>query len=314
MAIQIPDFGHDAEWYAAQRGQVPIRVAVQRVRVSPVAGGKFIRWRRLALRPRERSVPPTLLRDFCALSRQDASAIATFADDWGVLGQRLVRSLLKAEGGGLSPSRGRAGLWDERIADINRRRGDRGIEPVTLWHCVAAKTRALARLSVALLIADEIADETTTARKVEDWRQAIRWTNHRIPWRLQAEQQQELVAQLLEEWLDRVGGFKVTVRTPHASPAVGLEGLGPVAAAASLIVVGLGSRASLAVCANCEEPYLPNRRPASGRETFCPDADCGPRAASRRWKKKKRQEKIEAGGVVEVGFRGALKSIQTRGG
>ena len=106
-----------------------------------------------------------------------------------------------------------------------------------------------------------------------------------------------IAARLINDWL-AIGHVHLEARWEEdsATPTARAAGKGLFGALALQLLLTTAKSQGLAICTSCGDPYTPTRKPAAGRDNYCPD--CGKQAArreaSRRWRAKKRAEK---GGV-----------------
>jgi hypothetical protein len=253
---------------AADYLERPLRlVLVRPVRVSLDDAQDVIRWTLYegGQEPRELEAPADLWSDFCRLSDPGVPArlVADFARRWGVLGPTVGA---------------RFGLF------VGLRHLKRGSEPVWLWRRAAAKTGALIRLWLAL--ADQRKGDS------EDWELAVGDTNFSRPVDLKPRERRQLLQLLLEDWLDL---SRPSLRTVWSGldPVLRVESghalTSLMCAVAYQLTFALTSEQGVALCSDCNRPYLPSRRPAVGRECFCPD--CGVAGS---WKLSKRKTRAAA--------------------
>lgn len=270
--------------------RMPVRIEVTPVRVRADRSGATLRWQHGGKSKWVPGADDALLR-FSRLRRAATAAeCVSYAERWGVLGEvprkRFAsRAAFTAAFAAIDDPATPAPMdprW--RLGREPRALGDD--EPLWLWQIVAAKTRALAVLYVAL-VGGRPALETDHL-----WRVATVDYGTRPSSGARHRDRLELLQLLLEDWGYAVGGLQESLGLGdwRGEPAPSVSAVGPVGAALSLLWVAHRLQMGLAVCAHpkCAEPYLPHQKPSTNpqRKTFCPDhRTTGPTLLSK-WKKR----------------------------
>lgn len=105
---------------------------------------------------------------------------------------------------------------------------------------------------------------------------------------------QEIFAVLLDGWLE-LGRVRPlfqwsTVREPARHPTVRLGGGSVYGAVAREVVFIVARVDGLAICSGCGAAFVPKRRPAAGRKTWCPE--CSESGAAARDRQRRRRERL----------------------
>ena len=229
------------------------------------AKGEHLRWTlyKGGSQPAMPTPPPELVFTFCRFADDDVSPkrILEFAQRWGVLGPTTAR----------------------RFGLVTAPAGKRGSEPIWLWRRAAAKTVALARLS------QELRDGRRGDRA--DWAVATEDTAINADDDISMPDRRQQLVDLLDDWLG-LANERLRIDWTRINPVVQLEAVGElthlIGALAFQLILAITSEKGVAVCMECDMPYLPTRVPAAGREHFCDD--CG-KAAS--WRRSKRRQRAD---------------------
>jgi hypothetical protein len=97
----------------------------------------------------------------------------------------------------------------------------------------------------------------------------------------------EFLAVGLDNWLKLSGTRPIfTWRLGQERPTIALDGGGVYGAVVRQVIFLAARLDGLAVCTACSRPYIPNRRPAAGRNNYC--RDCGKPASDRDTKRRRR--------------------------
>jgi len=262
MTMDNGDLG--APWFPVDRIVVPAHLALD---------GDRLRWdwyspdAPLPPKPGDHPVeihPEGLLDSFLGIHTADE--VLGFAKRFGALmicehglpashnrGGGLIAST--ASPGGCQPSGWPHDMW----------------EPVSVWLHFAARARALIGIAAAL--------HQGKPGALDDWAAIYaqpkpEYLSENLP---PAKYHFRLAVQ---SWID-IGGINLSFRWDQAAAEPDLAvGGGTFAILTFQLVSAITRRQGVAICSNCQKPYLrEGRKPQVGRRNFCPD--CGPRAASR---------------------------------
>jgi hypothetical protein len=233
--------------------------------------------------PRRVSVPAALLDKFMSLRGQSNERIASFAAKYGILGicshqlPRTHRLLQIADRGDIGCEPVGMELGEE---------GYHGHEPVAAWRMWANHARDVVTLGAAAQHA--LNPDVTTWRRL--------FNERSLP---QGKTLRGDVAKLVQYWLtlggvrpqfswDTEGRPRITFSTrdtwdPMPVRVLRLHGYKHGTTLFGALAVQLMLRVAdrdMAVCSACGMDYMPSRRPAAGRRTYC--ADCRANGAPER--------------------------------
>jgi hypothetical protein len=255
------------------------------------------------------SIDLSLLDRFTALADAEDGAILAFATRWGVL--EICHH-------GLPASHVPHRVWqyiteitgvteDGDVEDNYRPCRPLGlvtiVEPLARWRDLAAEAQAILNIAAHL--------HRKKTAPVEVWRPLERLyridaatllgegrdlpeldyaTLGRLrqqgidpvqPRRITVPEQRTLLRRAIEVWLE-MGDVAVVFDWHGHTPAIRFGSSSLAGALALQLALAVARSKGLAICTSCGRAYSPTRRPALGRNNYCPDL-CGTPAAKRDW-------------------------------
>lgn len=206
---------------------------------------------------------PEMLEGFLSLDGADDAAVFAFAQRWGVLEVCEHGYTAHSSAGHHTCHNWEEPDFDEKVMH----------EPLSAWRALIARGVAILHLAANLASGDLGADEHWSAALghplVADKTQPYALAYERVN-----------LASLLDDWM-WIGGVRPGFAYEHDSGDLRVQ-LSPGGLLGALgVQLGFAAARSeaLAMCSSCGRPYLPKRRPAAGRRSYCPD--CGLKAARR---------------------------------
>jgi hypothetical protein len=210
------------------------------------------------------------LLDVTATESIDKGAIIEFAERWGVLGicghglPATHRPALNSpDGPTCSPQPVRA----DRTRLIDWRQ-----EPLTKWQEIGQRARAL--LTVAAAVHDE------KPAPFDTWSDAA-WglpTHSGSERRFIPAADRQGLADAVNRWLT-ISAVSVAFEWQDDRSVLTLHPRSLVGAVALQLAMSAARTDGLRLCSNCGRPYVPDRKPAANRRSYC--KDCRRRAAQR---------------------------------
>lgn len=287
-----------------QRGpldELPVRIHVSPVKARVI--GHTLRWSQAG---QPRLVPAKseeALLHFCRLRKTVREGDhVKYAERWGVLGEAVRKRFSSREYFAAALAEiDRAWTLERRVPEgAQATRLSRPVratrfprdprvlgddEPLWLWRVAAAKTRALAVLYVALvegrpdLETDRLWQAATVDNVVPPPEVGLTLRERRLS--READQRRERLDLLLDDWWHMSDVRETLNKEVYGSGAIG--------AAMALVWVGLHTSRGLAVCdlPTCREAFLPRRKRANTRLSFCPDHAGRGRALLSKWKSRR---------------------------
>jgi len=138
--------------------------------------------------------------------------------------------------------------------------------------------------------------------RVTDWLAYSAWAEQMLVVAAEIDRSDDLRDGALRVWLGDHLGFwiqaselrpKVTFKTTEV-PTLGFEGFGLFANLAMQMLMAVTHSSDIAHCDSCGRPYLPRRKPASGRPRYCTRQACQRMAARIRKRRQRRHDSTPA--------------------
>lgn len=169
--------------------------------------------------------------------------------------------------------------------------------PVEWYPRFSRQVGALLRLAAAvhldtpgqdedwLMVLPDMAGDRTTITKT--------WKERRVSETERVDEDREVLGEILDAYL-RVADAHLTFEWTNEFPTYELRTPTIFSAVVVAVVYAISRTDGVAVCSACGRPYVPKRRPAPGRRSYCPRPECSTNArirdANREMRARKRRQ------------------------